>query len=115
MTAYVRVRKHEELVTRIDQTGYQVEVAHAANLTVQRLNNIYTGTKSVIEVRKARALEDALGVPHGTYFEAVDATLLAPYVHAADPDPDGPAEYGDPGGDPGASTPADMPANAATA
>ncbi len=81
MTAYVRVRKHEDLVTRIDETGLQVEVAAAAGLSVQRVNQIYTGAFSVVEVRKARALEDVLGVAHGTYFEAVDGSLLAPYVH----------------------------------
>lgn len=100
MTAYVRVRKHDELVQRIDDTGTQVDIAAAAGLSTQRVNQLYTGAHQIIEVRKARRLEDALGVCHGTYFEAVDAPLLAPYVLTAGPE-------GDP--DPGDSEPDAQP------
>lgn len=86
MSAYVRVRKLDDLVQRIDHTGTQVDVAAAAGLSTQRVNQLYTGAHSIIEVRKARRLEDALGVLHGTLFTAVDATLLAPYITAEEPD-----------------------------
>lgn len=92
MTAYVRVRKVEDLVECIDATGTQVDVAAAAGLSVQRVNQLYTGGHDIIEVRKARRLEEALGVPHGLLFTAVDAGLLAPYLHVSDPEDD-------PGGD----------------
>lgn len=105
MTALVRVRKHEDLVQRIDDTGLQVEVAEAAGLSIQRVNQLYTGSHTVIEVRKARALEDALGVPHGALFEAVDGGLLAPYVHSEDEDDPGT------GADP---PPVDIPPTAGT-
>lgn len=88
MTAYVRVCKREQLVEAIDLTGTQVDVAAAAGLSVQRVNQIYTGANDVIEVRKARALEAAVGVPLGSLFQAVDGPLLVPYVHEDDdPDP----------------------------
>lgn len=86
MTAYVRVCKHELLVEAIDLTGTQVDVAAAAGLSVQRVNQIYTGANTVIEVRKARALEAAVGLPLGALFEAVDGPLLVPYVREDDPD-----------------------------
>ena len=102
MTAYVRVRKVDLLVERVDATGTQVDVAAAAGLSVQRVNQLVTGAHSVVEVRKARRLETALGVPHGTLFEAVDSGLLAPYIQLADPvDPDpvdpGPGDTTGPG------------------
>lgn len=108
--ALVRVRKHQELVDRIDETGTQVDVASAAGLSIQRLNQLYTGSHSVVEVRKARALEDALGVPHGTYFEAVDGPLLVPYVHDEDPDDDREACAGDGIDEPPPARDADPPA-----
>lgn len=90
MSALVRVRKHSDLVQAIDDTGLQVEVAAASGLTIQRVNQLYTGSHDRIEVRKARALENALGVPHGALFTAVDGPLLVPYVHPDDEDePDG--------------------------
>jgi transcriptional regulator with XRE-family HTH domain len=93
MTAYVRVRKRDDLVAAIDATGTQVDVAAAAGLSTQRINQLFTGAHDVIEVRKARRLEDALGVPPGALFVAVDGPLLAPYVHASDSadDPHAPA------------------------
>lgn len=95
MTAYVRVRKHELLVQCIDATGTQVDVAAAAGLSIPRINQLYTGAHAILEVRKARALEDALGVTHGVLFTAVDAALLAPYLH--DDDPDGDPDHAAPG------------------
>lgn len=93
MTAYVRVRKLDDLVECIDATGTQVDVAAAAALSVQRVNQLYTGAHGVIEVRKARRLEEALGVPHGLLFEAVDGGLLAPYLRDGDGEDDpGPAD-----------------------
>lgn len=97
MTAYVRVRKHELLVECIDATGTQVDVAAAAGLSNPRINQLYTGARAILEVRKARALEDALGVAHGVLFTAVDAALLAPYLH--DDDPDGDPDHERPGDD----------------
>lgn len=85
MTAYVRVRKLDDLVECIDATGMQVDVAAAAGLSTQRINQIYTGRHSTLEVRKARRLEEALGVPTGHLFVAIDADLLAPYI-GADPE-----------------------------
>jgi transcriptional regulator with XRE-family HTH domain len=97
MSAYVRVCKHAELVARIDEAGTQVDVAAAADLSTQRINQLYTGAHSIIEVRKARRLEETLGVPYGELFTAVDAPLLAPYMRAEPPD----SEPGDqPPGDP---------------
>lgn len=90
MTALVRVRKLDDLVDRVDATGTQVDVAAAAGLSTQRLNQLYTGTHTTVEVRKARRLEQALGVPHGTLFAAVDGPLLMPYLHAVDLDEDDP-------------------------
>jgi transcriptional regulator with XRE-family HTH domain len=86
MSAYVRVCKHDELIQRIDETGTQVDVAAAAGLSTQRINQIYTGAHAVLEVRKARRLEEALGLPHGSLFTAVDAPLLAPYMRAESPE-----------------------------
>lgn len=83
MTAYVCVRELDTLVEHIDATGTQVDVAAAAGLSVQRVNQLYTGHHNVIEVRKAARLEEALGVPPGTLFVAVDSELLTPYVRAA--------------------------------
>lgn len=94
MSAYVRVRKLDDLVQRIDDTGTQVDVAAAAGLSTQRVSQLYTGNHNIIEVRKARALEEVLGVPHGALFVAVDGPLLLPYV-----DPDGP-EGGPDSGEP---------------
>lgn len=91
MTAYVRVRKLDALVAAVDATGTQVDVAAAAGLSTQRVNQLYTGHHSIIEVRKARRLEDALGVPPGELFTAVDGPLLLPYVHATEDDPCEPA------------------------
>lgn len=88
MSAYVRLCKREELVQRIDETGTQVDVAAAAGLSTQRVNQLYTGAHDVLEVRKARRLEEALGVPHGSLFTAIDAQLLAPYVRAEPPQGD---------------------------
>jgi hypothetical protein len=85
MTAYVRVSKLEDLREAVDLVGTQTEVAALSGLTVQRLNQIYVGVHSTLEVRKAARLEHILGVPLGTLFEAVDGTLLAPYIHASLP------------------------------
>lgn len=115
MTAYVRVRKVDLLVECIDATGTQVEVAAAAGLSVQRLNQLYTGGHDVIEVRKARRLEEALGVPHGALFTAVDAPLLAPYIRLAD-DPEDDPDPGEPADTPpAASSVATPPATGAAA
>jgi transcriptional regulator with XRE-family HTH domain len=98
MTAYVRVRKLSDLVEAVDATGTQVDVAIAAGLSVQRLNQLYTGRHDTVEVRKARRLEQALGTPPGALFVAVDGDLLGPYVHADQADPEA-------AGDPAAPTP----------
>lgn len=104
MTAYVRVRKHDDLVAAVDATGTQVDVAAAAGLSVQRVNQLYTGAHDVLEVRKARRLEDALGAPPGSLFIAVDGPLLLPYVHAADEDDTAPGEPADDEPPPASST-----------
>jgi transcriptional regulator with XRE-family HTH domain len=96
MTAYVRVRKLDDLVECIDATGTQVDVAAAAGLSVQRVNQLYTGAHQIIEVRKARRLEEALGVSPGALFTAVDGPLLAPYLHADSDDDDEPQADDDP-------------------
>lgn len=89
MSAYVRVRKHEELRQHIDATGHtQTDVAAAAQLSVQRLNQLYVGHHAVLEVRKAGRLEDVLQVPRGTLFTAVDGPLLVPYIDDGPPSPD---------------------------
>jgi hypothetical protein len=81
MSAYVRVRKLEDLRRRIDNTGStQTEVAASAGLSVQRLNQIYVGNHAVLEVRKAGRLEDVLKVSRGTLFVAIDGPLLVPYI-----------------------------------
>lgn len=85
MTAYVRVSKWEQLVEAIDLTGTQVDVAAAAGLSIQRVNQLYVGSHNVLEVRKARQLESVLGAPLGSLFIAVDGPLLLPYVHEDDP------------------------------
>lgn len=89
MSAYVRVRKHDELRRHIDATGHtQTDIAAAAHLSVQRLNQIYVGHHSVLEVRKAGRLEDVLKVPRGTLFTAVDGPLLVPYIDDGPTPPD---------------------------
>jgi hypothetical protein len=80
MSAYVRVRKLDELRRLIDAAGTQTDVAAAAGLSLQRLNQLYVGTHSRLEVRKARRLEDVLHVPYGSVFAAVDGPLLEPYM-----------------------------------
>jgi hypothetical protein len=80
MPAYVRVRKLTELRDCIDALGTQTDVAAAAQLSLQRVNQLYTGTSTVVEVRKAARLEDVLGLPRGSLFEALDRELLMPYM-----------------------------------
>lgn len=92
MSAYVRVRKLEELRRHIDGTGStQTDVAAAAQLSVQRLNQLYVGHHDVLEVRKAGRLEDVLKVRRGTLFSAIDGPLLVPYIDdEPEPPDDGP-------------------------
>lgn len=106
MTAYVRVRKLADLVECVDATGTQVDVAAAAGLSVQRVNQLYTGAHNIVEVRKARRLEDALGVRPGSLFEAVDRDLLTPYVTAGPEGGASPAESVDEDEPPPATSPA---------
>lgn len=80
MSAYVRIRKPEELRRCILAAGQQRDIAAAADLSTTRLNQIATGRKQVLDVGKARRLEQVLGVPHGTLFVAVDGEALAPYI-----------------------------------
>ena len=83
MSAYVRVCKLEEFRLAVDRAGTQTDVAAAARVSLQRLNQLYVGTHDVLEVRKAARLERVLAVPVGSLFAAVDAPLLIPYM----PDP----------------------------
>ena len=87
MSAYVCVRELGEFRSAVDRAGTQTDVAAAAHLSVQRLNQLYVGTHGVLEVRKARRLEDVLHVGHGTLFAAVDAPLLVPYMVDKHDDP----------------------------
>ena len=90
MSAYVCVREQDDLRRRIDATGCtQTDLAAAAGMSVQRLNQVYVGRHTVLEVRKAGRLEDVLKVPRGTLFSAVDGPLLVPYI---DDDPAPPPE-----------------------
>lgn len=90
MSAYVRVRKLEELRRLIDATGStQTDIAAAAQMSVQRLNQLYVGNHLTVEVRKAARLEDVLKVPRGTLFSAVDGPLLVPYIDDEPVPPDG--------------------------
>lgn len=106
MTAYVRVRKYDDLRRLVTTTGTQVDIAAAAGLSTTRLNQICVGKKETIAVDKAARLERCLGVPLGTLFEACDGDELRPYISttdgATDDDGDGEAAPG--------NTPADAPA-----
>jgi hypothetical protein len=63
---------------KVVQAGPQVTVASRAGMSLQRLNQLVTGTALKIDARLAGKLEDVLGVPRGTYFEADE--VLRPYV-----------------------------------
>lgn len=80
MSAYVRVRKLDDLRRAIDAAGTQTDVAAAAHFSVQRLNQLALGRHDVLEVRKAARLEQVLNVPPGTLFDAIDGDLLRPYI-----------------------------------
>lgn len=82
MTAYVRVRKLEDLRRCITHAGTQVDVAAASGLSTTRLNQICVGKHKRLSVDKAERLERALGVPLGSLFVAVDAHP-APYLSSS--------------------------------
>jgi transcriptional regulator with XRE-family HTH domain len=81
MSAYVRVRKHPDLVEAVDNSGTQTDVAALAGISLSRLSQLYTGRHHTIELHKAAALEDTLGVPRGSLFVFTEPFgPLAPYV-----------------------------------
>lgn len=90
MTAYVCVRKLDDLRRCIDHTGTQADVAAAAGLSTTRLSQICVGGKHAkLAIDKAMRLERTLGVPLGHLFVAIDASLLAPYIDTTSGDPCG--------------------------
>lgn len=109
MSTFVRVRKHEDLVRAIDRVGMQTEVAVVSGVSIQRVNQLYSGRHDVIDVQKAAALEDALEVPRGALFVADHGALLVDYLGTAPELEPEPATGGP--DDPGAA-PEDAPAGA---
>jgi transcriptional regulator with XRE-family HTH domain len=90
MPAYVRVRKHDDLVAAIQRRGTQTDIAALAGISLSRLSQLYTGRHDVIAVDKAGALEDVLDVPRGSLFQFAESyDRIAPYVDLdSDPDPE---------------------------
>jgi transcriptional regulator with XRE-family HTH domain len=91
MPAYVRVRKHDDLVAAIQRRGTQTDIAALAGISLSRLSQLYTGRHDVIAVDKAGALEDVLDVPRGSLFQFAESyDRIAPYVDldSDNPEPD---------------------------
>lgn len=86
MAMYVRVRTQAALRAAVQHAGTQAKVAERAGMSVQRLNQLVTGSAPSIRVRQAAALEDALGVARGSLF-VVDnggVDMISPYLDGAE-------------------------------
>jgi hypothetical protein len=84
---YVRVRNGADLRAAVDALGTQSDVAARANLSLQRLNQLISGTAPVIGIHRAITLEDTLGVPRGSLFAVDDGRLVGPYIPTEHDDP----------------------------
>lgn len=107
MSTFVRIRKHEDFVHAVDRYGMQTEVATASGVSIQRVNQLYSGRHGTVDVVKAAQLEDVLGVPRGSLFIADHGTLLVDYLGAS-PEPEQPDAA--PGPDAPDAAPEDAPA-----
>ena len=63
MAVLVRVRDAPDLVERVAAAGTQTALAHRAQISKSRLNQLVRGTRITVSVAIASRLEDALGVP----------------------------------------------------
>lgn len=98
MPLYVRVRNRTLFREAVEARGTQVELAAAAGVSPQRVNQLINGPKVVrVNLRAAATMERHLGVPPGHLFFADpnlgdDIAVVGPYLAAhEDDDPDAPA------------------------
>jgi plasmid maintenance system antidote protein VapI len=82
MAVYVRVRDVMALRQRIGATVVtQVHLASILNTSPARISQLVSARPTAITVTAAAAIELALGVPRGTFFEIDDSPdLVAPYI-----------------------------------
>lgn len=81
MAVYVRVRDPDQLRARMSATRYtQAALARAINVSGARISQVLSGQVGT-SLAAAAAIEDALDVPRGTYFEIrAPGDLIRPYI-----------------------------------